>query len=124
MGGSWGGNPWWWWGAATLATAGTFLAIDAIQAATDQPPVYDYGVNVVYQGDYVYVDGKQTASATGYSNQAIALASEPAANLPHPGHRNQASNRTGCLLESGLLHKRRKAMLTCFSSFRLIRMGW
>ena len=82
--GSWGGNPWWWWGAATLATAGTFLAIDAIQAATYQPPVYDYGVNVVYQGDNVYVDGKRTASATEYSNQAIALANEPAAQPPAP----------------------------------------
>jgi hypothetical protein len=84
-GGSWGGNPWWWWGAATLATAGTFLAIDAIQAATYQPPVYDYGVNVVYQGDYVYVDGKPTVSATEYSNQAIALAKEPAVQPPAPG---------------------------------------
>jgi hypothetical protein len=83
-GDSWGGNPWWWWGAATLATAGTFLAIDAIQAATYQPPVYDYGVNVVYQGDYVYVDGKRTASATEYANQAIALANEPAVQPPVP----------------------------------------
>jgi hypothetical protein len=84
-GGSWGGNPWWWWGAATVATAGTFLAIDAIQAATYQAPIYDYGVNVVYQGDYVYVDGKRTASATEYANQAIALANEPATQPPAPG---------------------------------------
>jgi hypothetical protein len=83
-GGYWGGNPWWSWGAATLATAGTFLAIDAIQEATYQPPVYDYGVNVAYQGDDVYVDGKRTASATEYSNQAIALANEPAAQPPAP----------------------------------------
>jgi hypothetical protein len=40
---------------------------------------------VVYQGDYVYVDGKRTASSTGYSNQAIALASEPAVQAPAPG---------------------------------------
>jgi hypothetical protein len=83
-GGNWGGNPWWWWGATTLATAGTFLAIDAINDATYQPPVYDYGVNVVYQGDDVYVDGKRTASATEYANQAIALANEPAAQPPAP----------------------------------------
>jgi hypothetical protein len=82
--GSWGGNPWWSWGAATLATAGTFLAIDAIQEATYQPPVYDYGVNVAYQGDDVYVDGKRTASATEYANQAIALANEPAVQPPAP----------------------------------------
>jgi hypothetical protein len=83
-GGSWAGNPWWWWGTATLATAGTFLAIDAMQDATYQPPVYDYGVNVVYQGDEVYVDGKQAASATEYAQQAIALANEPVAQPPAP----------------------------------------
>jgi hypothetical protein len=73
-----GGNSWWWWGTATLATAGTFLAIDAMRDAAYQPPVYDYGVNVVYQGDDVYVDGKRTASAPEYAEQAIALANEPA----------------------------------------------
>jgi hypothetical protein len=83
-GGYWGGNPWWWWGTATLATAGTFLAIDAMQDATYQPPVYDYGVNVVYQGDDVYVDGKRAASETEYAQQAIALANEPAAQPPAP----------------------------------------
>jgi hypothetical protein len=83
-GGYWGGNPWWWWGATTLATAGTFLAIDAISNAAYQPPVYDYGVNVVYQGDDVYVDGQKTATAREYSQQAIALANEPAAQPPAP----------------------------------------
>ncbi len=79
-----GANPWWWWGAATAATVGTFLAIDVIQNATYQPPIYDYGVNVVYQGDEVYVDGTPTATATEYAQQAIALASEPAAQPPPP----------------------------------------
>jgi hypothetical protein len=83
-GGYWGGNPWWWWGAATVATAGTFLAIDAYNDATYQPPVYDYGVNVVYQGDGVYVDGKRTASAKEYNEQAIALADQPASQPPAP----------------------------------------
>jgi hypothetical protein len=77
-GGFYGGNPWWWWGAATVATATTFLALDAIHDATYQPPVYDYGVNVVYQGDEVYVDGKPEATAQEYSQQAIALANTPA----------------------------------------------
>jgi hypothetical protein len=79
-----GGNPWWWWGAATVATVGTFLALDAIQDATYQPPVYDYGVNVVYQGDEVYVDGQPTATAQEYSQQAIALANTPAQQPPPP----------------------------------------
>jgi hypothetical protein len=81
---NWGGNPWWWWGAATTATVGTFLAINAIQDAAYQPPVYDYGVNVVYQGDEVYVDGKPTATAKEYSQQAIALANTPAEQPPAP----------------------------------------
>ena len=79
-----GANPWWWWGAATAATAGTFLAINAFNDATYQPPAYDYGVNVVYQGDEVYVDGKPTATAKEYTQQAIALANEPAAQPPPP----------------------------------------
>ena len=83
-GGYWGGNPWWWWGAATAVTAGTFLAIDAYNDAAYQPPIYDYGVNVVYQGDEVYVDGKPTATAKEYAQQAIALADEPAAQPPAP----------------------------------------
>jgi hypothetical protein len=49
-----------------------------------QPPVYDYGVNVIYQGDDVYVDGKKTATAAEYSQQAIALANEPATPPPPP----------------------------------------
>ena len=79
-----GGNPWWWWGAATVATAGTFLALDAIHDATYQPPVYDYGVNVVYQGDEVYIDGQPAATAQEYSQQAIALANTPAQQPPPP----------------------------------------
>jgi hypothetical protein len=39
---------------------------------------------VVYQGDDVYVDGKRTASAKEYTNQAIALANEPPAQPPAP----------------------------------------
>jgi hypothetical protein len=78
-------NPWWWWGAATAATVGIFLAIDAIRDATaPPPPVYDYGVNVVYQGDQVYVDGKPTATAAEYSQQAINLANQPAKRPPPP----------------------------------------
>jgi hypothetical protein len=41
-------------------------------------------VNVVYQGDEVYVDGKPTATAKEYSQQAIALANQPSAQPPPP----------------------------------------
>jgi hypothetical protein len=75
-----GANPWWWWDAATFATVGTFLGLDA----TYQAPVYDYGVNVVYQRDEVYVDGEPDATAEQYSQQAIELANSPAEQPPPP----------------------------------------
>ncbi|MBV9491861.1 MAG: mu-protocadherin-cell-suface protein [Verrucomicrobia bacterium] len=81
------GNPWWWWGAATVATVGTFLALDAIHEANRPPPpapVYDYGVNVVYQGKEVYVNGKPAASTTEYARQASTLADSAPADVPAP----------------------------------------
>ena len=39
---------------------------------------------MVYQGNDVYVDGKKAATATQYSQQAIALANEPAAQPAAP----------------------------------------
>ena len=35
---------------------------------------YDYGSNVIYEGDNVYVDGEQVATAEEYAEQAIELA--------------------------------------------------
>jgi len=45
---------------------------------------YDYGVNAVYEGDDVYVDGKRTASAKEYSQQAIELANTSEEQPPAP----------------------------------------
>jgi hypothetical protein len=45
---------------------------------------YDYGVNVVYQGDNVYVDGKRESSAKEYSQQAIDLANTSEEQPPAP----------------------------------------
>jgi hypothetical protein len=45
---------------------------------------YDYGVNVVYEGDNVYVDGKRRASAKQYSQQAIELANTSEEQPPAP----------------------------------------
>ena len=45
---------------------------------------YDYGVNVVYEGDNVYVDGKREASAEEYSQQAIELANTSEEQPPAP----------------------------------------
>jgi hypothetical protein len=41
-------------------------------------------VNVLYQGDEVYVDGKPRATAKEYSRQAIALANTPTEQPPPP----------------------------------------
>jgi hypothetical protein len=41
-------------------------------------------VNVVYQGDEVFVDGQPAARAQEYSQQAIALANTPAEQPPLP----------------------------------------
>jgi hypothetical protein len=39
-----------------------------------EPPYYDYGENVVYQDDGVYMDGARAASAEEYAQQATTLA--------------------------------------------------
>jgi hypothetical protein len=48
-------NPWWWWGAATWGAVTTF--VDAI---TPEPVYVDYGVNVIYEDETVYVNNKPT----------------------------------------------------------------
>jgi len=45
---------------------------------------YDYGVNVVYQDDNVYLDGKRESSAKEYSQQAIDLANTSEEQPPAP----------------------------------------
>ncbi|MBV9999582.1 MAG: hypothetical protein JO015_10770 [Verrucomicrobia bacterium] len=96
-------EKYWWWTAATYTTAATFLALDKAYDRSDNDDTsynrsgtydasydrsssykayrrsgnYDYGVNVVYQGDQVYADGRRVASAKEYSQQAIALANTP-----------------------------------------------
>ena len=95
-----------WWGAATYATAATWLALDETYDRSGnydygssgnydygRSRSYDYGVNVVYEGDDVYVDGKRAASAEEYSQQAITLANtskeQPSTPMP-PEDRKQA----------------------------------
>jgi hypothetical protein len=63
------GDPWWWWGASSWNTMTAFLAL-----GRSQPVTYDYGVNVVDQGDTVYFNGQPEASATQYEQQAVQLA--------------------------------------------------
>lgn len=59
----------WAWTPATWAAMGTFLPY-----AWSNPVAYDYGTNVVYRDNYVYVNDQQTASAADYYQQAGAIA--------------------------------------------------
>jgi hypothetical protein len=68
----------WAWTPATWATMGTFLPY-----AWAQPVAYNYGTNVVYRDNYVYVNDQQTASAEDYYQQAGTIAdSVPASADP------------------------------------------
>src|SRR5271165_375895 len=82
-------EKYWWWGAATYATAATWLALENGYDSSGgydsgSSGSYDYGVNVVYEGDNVYVDGKREASAEEYSQQAITLANTSEEQPPAP----------------------------------------
>jgi hypothetical protein len=56
------------WGAATWAACSSYCGYPA------QPVYYDYGSNVVYQGDSVYVDGTAVATQDQYAQQATTIA--------------------------------------------------
>lgn len=58
------------WNAATWNSVGTWM-----NYYPDQPMYYDYGSNVVYQDNSVYVNGQDVGSAEEYYNQASQLAS-------------------------------------------------
>lgn len=51
-------NPWWWWSRANWAGVSSFVA-----GCPGVPFYSDYGQNVVYDGDNVYVDGQPTPAA-------------------------------------------------------------
>jgi hypothetical protein len=66
-------DPWWWWGNATWDSVANFVSVP-----TD-PTYVDYGVNVVYEGDTVYVDN-QPFPAEQYDKPIL----EAAANVKQP----------------------------------------
>ena len=76
-------DPWWWWGACSWGTLTAFL-----NCGWSQPLDYDYEVNVVDQGDIVYVNGQAKGSTTQSEQQAVALANPqklPALPAPNQG---------------------------------------
>jgi hypothetical protein len=61
-------NPWWWWAPAAFGAAANFVS-----GITPDPVYVDYGMNVIYEGDTVYVDN-QPVPAAQYSEPMIELA--------------------------------------------------
>jgi len=57
------------WNAATWNTAGAWCGFD-----NSYPTYYDYGSNVTYQDNEVYVNGQDSGSSTDYYNSAANLA--------------------------------------------------
>lgn len=66
--GAYPANPWWWWAPATIGAAATF-----VDALTPDPVYIDYGMNVIYEGETVYVNN-QPVPAAQYTQPMIDLA--------------------------------------------------
>ena len=82
----WGGiyanNPWWWWAPAAMWRRGRIF----VDAVTPDPVYIDYGMNVIYEGETVYVDN-QPIPAAQYTQPMIDLAvnvEQPPPPLPPP----------------------------------------
>jgi hypothetical protein len=78
-------NNWWVqhpgaWRAARWATAGVIFGAASWATCSNycgypaEPVYYDYGSNVVYEGDSVYVNAEPVATQEEYAQQAITLA--------------------------------------------------
>jgi hypothetical protein len=59
------------WAAAAAWTAATWAGVSSYCSYPETPTYYDYGTSVVYQGDTVYIDGEQYATAEQYAQQAV-----------------------------------------------------
>jgi hypothetical protein len=71
----WGGwyghypaNPWWWWAPAAFGATVAF-----VDGLTPDPVYIDYGMQVIYEGETVYVDN-QPIPAAQYTQPMIELA--------------------------------------------------
>lgn len=73
-------SPWWWWRPATYSSVATFYG----PTYPPQPVVYDPGTTVIYEGDTIYINGKEAGDATEYRLKTIELASPPVETFPVP----------------------------------------
>jgi hypothetical protein len=75
----WGRHPGAWRGArwttaAAVFGGATWAACSNYCGYPAEPVYYDYGSNVVYEGDNVYVNGDPVATVEQYAQQAVAIA--------------------------------------------------
>ena len=75
------------WTAGAVWRTAAWNSVGAWMSYYPATPVYyDYGNNVTYEGDTVYIDGQQWSSAAEYADQASQLATAGAeANAPADG---------------------------------------
>ena len=81
-GGRWNGNAYWRW--APYATLAGFCGYPAT------PVVYDYGANLVYDGNQVYYNAVPVATAADYAGQAQDIAVAGQVIMPPPTEEWQA----------------------------------
>lgn len=63
-----------WTGAAAVWNAATWDNCQSFCGYPAEPAYYDYGSNVVYEGDTVYVNGDSVGTQEQYAQQAVAIA--------------------------------------------------
>ncbi len=68
--GSYPADPWWWWAPATYESAEVF-----VEGVSSEPVYIDYGMNVIYEDETVYVDN-QPIPAEQYTQPMINLATQ------------------------------------------------
>jgi hypothetical protein len=61
------------WTTATVWVSVTWAAVAGYCSYPATPGYYDYGTNVIYQGDTVYINGDQAATADQYAQQATQI---------------------------------------------------
>jgi hypothetical protein len=61
------------WAAATVWVPATWATVSTYLSYPAEPVYYDYGTTVVYQGDTVYINGEEAATAEQYAGQAMQL---------------------------------------------------
>jgi len=66
------GDPWWWWRPASWGAISTFF-----DAGWSEPIPYDYGTDVIYGPEEVYVYGESVGSPGVYASEVQQLANPP-----------------------------------------------